>query len=181
MLVFGLPRDFHYGPGMGTNPILMSQAIAATIHRCAGLLRPGGVAVVTAWCDGRWNDAWFPSHRETFERYAGYDAVSDMSDVVEEMSIRPDLVDNYRHRGAYHPFHAFSMLSMAELGLRYAGRTIVVGARRPGLARAMGHATALSIDAALHLAQRYVGPRPRIAALPGFLPRVPPHLTAARS
>jgi nickel-dependent lactate racemase len=29
VLVIGMPRDFHYGAGMGTNPILMMQAIGA--------------------------------------------------------------------------------------------------------------------------------------------------------
>jgi hypothetical protein len=30
-MVLGLPRTFHYGPGMGTNPIILPQAISANL------------------------------------------------------------------------------------------------------------------------------------------------------
>ncbi|MEI6874485.1 MAG: lactate racemase domain-containing protein, partial [Spirochaetota bacterium] len=36
VLIMGLPRNFHYGPGMGSNPILMSLAIAGQLSRCWG-------------------------------------------------------------------------------------------------------------------------------------------------
>jgi nickel-dependent lactate racemase len=34
ILIFGVPRNFHYGPGMGTNPILMSLGIGGQLSRC---------------------------------------------------------------------------------------------------------------------------------------------------
>ncbi|MEX0869214.1 MAG: lactate racemase domain-containing protein, partial [Nitriliruptoraceae bacterium] len=63
ILVVGLPRDFHYGPGMGTNPILMGQAIAAVVARAAGAFREGGVVIAASKCDGWFNDEWFPSYQ----------------------------------------------------------------------------------------------------------------------
>lgn len=33
VLIFGMPQDFHYGDGMGTNPIQMMQALSAQVIR----------------------------------------------------------------------------------------------------------------------------------------------------
>ena len=33
VLVFGMPQAFHYGNGMGTNPIMMMQALSAQVIR----------------------------------------------------------------------------------------------------------------------------------------------------
>jgi lactate racemase len=177
-VVFGLPRDFHYGPGMGQNPILASQAIASTITRVAGILREGGVAVVAAECGGAFNDEWFPSYRETFDRWSDYCSLEDMREVVEEMSTRPEYVDAYRWRNGYHPFHAFSMLSMAAIGRKYTSRIFVAGALVPGHVRAMGMEPVATVEEGLRRAQRYVGPAPRVLALPGYLRSIPPHLFA---
>lgn len=178
VLLFGLPRDFHYGPGMGTNPILMAQAIAATTARAVGALRPGAVVIAAAQCDGWFNDAWFPSYEETFERYASHHSVADMGEVVTELTERAEYVQAYRHRYAYHPFHAFSMLSMAELLPKHAAAVFVPGARVPGYARSMGMAPTRTVDEALDRARLIVGDEPRVLALPGFLTDVPPHLFA---
>ena len=32
-MIFGLPQKFHYGDGMGTNPVMMMQAISAQVVR----------------------------------------------------------------------------------------------------------------------------------------------------
>ena len=84
--------DFHYGPGMGRNPILVAQAIGATIARISGILRFGGVVVVAARCGGYFNDQWFPSYRGTFARWAEYCSVSEMTEVMAEMSTRPEFI-----------------------------------------------------------------------------------------
>lgn len=180
VLVFGLPRDFHYGPGMGTNPILMSQAIAAVITRAAGAFRRGGVAIVSALCDGWFNDAWFPSYQATFERWLDRGSVEALLHDVEEFATNPEWVEAYRDRYAYHPFHAFSMLSMAAIGHRYASQIILLDPARPDLAEACGYATAGSMAEALRIARRTVGDRPRLLALPDFLEGVPPHLNTSR-
>ena len=33
VMVFGMPQNFHYGDGMGTNPIQMMQALSAQVIR----------------------------------------------------------------------------------------------------------------------------------------------------
>lgn len=176
VVVFGVPADFHYGPGMGRNPILVGQAIAASLTRVAAVLQPGAVAVVAAQCDGYFNDEWFPSYRETFNRWSGYKSVSEMGAVIEELCGRSDYIQAYRSGKGYHPFHAFSMLSMAEIGLRLTSRIFVAGAKLPGHVRAMGMQPVRSIEEGLRQSEKYVGTRPRVLALPGFLTSIPPHL-----
>ncbi len=176
VLMFGLPRDFHYGPGMGTNPILMSQAIAAVIARAAGAFRRGGVAIVTSQCDGWYNEEWFPSYPATFERFLERGSIEALLDDVEEFSTNTEWVDAYRHRGTYHPFHAFSMLSMAAIAHTYAGKIIIVGAEKPEFAEQAGFDTAPDIRTALDTARAFVGVEPGVLVLPDFLFNVPPHL-----
>lgn len=180
VVVFGLPRDFHYGPGMGTNPILMSQAIAAVIARVAGAFRRGGVAIVTALCDGWFNEEWFPSYRATFERFLERGSIEELLDDVEEFATNREWVEAYRFGGAYHPFHAFSMLTMAAIGQRYASKIIIAGPENPQVAEQAGFDTAPDVPAALRSAKRIVGMDPTILVLPDFLSNVPPHLFSGR-
>lgn len=178
ILVVGLPRDFHYGSGMGTNPILVSQAISAVVARAAGAFREGGVVIAAAVCDGWFNEERFPSYEETFERYGEVVTVADMEESAEDLSTRPEYVEAYRHRFAYHPFHALSMLSMAEIARARCSRILVPGAKSPFHARAMGLEPTKSVEDALSTAKRYVGSDAHVLALPEFLKHVPPHLFA---
>ncbi len=180
IVVFGLPRSFHYGPGMGTNPILMLQAMSSCIARAAGALREGGVAIAAAACDGWFNEEWFPSYRETFELYRDTYSVHDMGVHEKELASRQDYIDAYRDGSSYHPFHAFSMLYMGEIGVRRTSRIFVPGAQAPSYARAMGLTPTRTFDDAFQQAQRLTGRNPRVLALPGFLKSTPPHLYATR-
>lgn len=180
ILVFGLPRSFHYGPGMGTNPILMTQALASNIARAAGAFRRGGAVIVTAACDGWFNDDWFPSYRDTYERFQQTASVAEMGQFEQEFASRPDYVAAYRDGRSYHPFHAFSMLYMGATALQRASRVFLAGAQAPEYARGMGLTPTRTFDEALAQAQRLVGPGARVLALPGFLRTTPPHLVATR-
>ena len=51
VLVFGMPVQFHYGYGMGTNPILIKQAIAANIIRHKRVLREYPVIICAGLYD----------------------------------------------------------------------------------------------------------------------------------
>ena len=178
VLVFGLPRDFHYGPGMGTNPILMSQAIAAVMSRVAGAFRKGGVAIVSALCDGWFNEEWFPSYPATFQRWKERGSIDALLQDVEEFATNSGWVDDYRFRGAYHPFHAFSMLSMAAIAHEYASQIIIVDPERRDIAEEAGYRVAGDFGEALNAARAEIGMSPGILAIPDFLSGVPPHLFA---
>ena len=64
VLVMGMPRNFHYGPGMGTNAILSGLAISGQLSRSWNALSDDPVIIVTAAFDGWFNKHWFP-HEST--------------------------------------------------------------------------------------------------------------------
>ena len=168
VLVMGVPRNFHYGPGMGTNPILMSLAIGGQLSRCARLVRPGGVIIATSICDGWFNDGWFPSYEETYEAMQAFNTPADF--LVSQAA--RDIVDNYEYRFAYsnrytyHPFHAMSMISGGAIPNLYCSAVYIVGAKKPRYARGMGFIPQAGFNDALKHAERYVGRNPRILCTP---------------
>ena len=180
VLVFGLPKTFHYGPGMGTNPVLVGQAIGATLTRVMGAFRDGGVIIAPALIDGWFNDEWFPSYREVHALFGRCTKAEELVAFEDEISTRPEYIRKYREEYAYHPFHAFSMLYMAGVVQRHTSAVFVPGAQDPGLARGMGFIPTRTFEEALAAAERYVGKRPRILALPEYLTKVPAHLWADR-
>ena len=166
VLVYGLPRSFHYGPGMGTNPILMLQAIAAQLTRCYGVFREGGVIIAPSICDGWFNSSWFPSYEKTYQKLQ---QVSDFSDIYKfesELATDPDAVFKYRFENAYHPGHALSMVTMGAVAHQRTSAVFMPGAKVPGYARGMGCIPTDTFDEALSRAERYVGKKPRILAVP---------------
>ncbi|MGQ9567445.1 MAG: lactate racemase domain-containing protein [Anaerolineae bacterium] len=182
VLVVGLPRAFHYGPGMGTSPVLMKQAIGATLSRCLGAFREGGVVIAPGLCDGWFNDDWFPSYREIYQLYQEHcTSVTDLIQFEELVSHREEYIYKYRYGYAYHPFHGFSMMYMGEIASHHTSAIYMPGARKPGYARSMGIIPTKTFDEALQDAARFVGKDPRILVLPGYLLMVPPHLFATRS
>jgi len=68
-MVFGMPQAFHYGNGMGTNPILMMQAISAQIIRHKRVLSDNPVVICSSICDGYFHDEEFPAYREVFNLF----------------------------------------------------------------------------------------------------------------
>ena len=168
ILLVGLPRDFHYGPGMGTNPILMSLAIGAQYSRAARALRPDPVVIAAAACDGWYNADWFPSYEETYEALQGFDTAEAFLASAEAAAIAadPDYCTSYSTGYTYHPFHAMSMISGGAVPLKWCSQTYVVGAEQPRYARGMGFRTLPTVAAALKDAERYLGSNPRILATP---------------
>jgi len=177
VLLLGMPRTFHYGPGMGSNPILMMQACGAGVVRAKNALVRKPIVIAASICDGWFNDDDFPSYRPAFELLQTVDHPRDMTAFHDDLSTDPVLVDKYRTQFGYHPFHAFSMIYMGGVALDQTSAVIVAGAKQPGLARAMGARTTPSVEAALDLAAELVGRTPRVLVVPkltapAFHPRV---------
>jgi nickel-dependent lactate racemase len=168
ILLVGLPRDFHYGPGMGTNPILMSLAVGAQYSRAARALRPDPVVIAVAACDGWFNADWFPSYEETYEAFGRYDTAAAFlaSEEAARISSDPAYCDSYSTGYTYHPFHAMSMISGGAVPLLWCSQVYLVGAEQPRYARGMGYRTLPTVAEALRDAERYVGSNPRILATP---------------
>lgn len=166
VLVIGVPRNFHYGAGMGSNPILMTQAIGASVVRAKKALVDKPIVIAAAVCDGWFNDNEFPPYREAYERLQECAHPADMRDHQEAMATNPEWVYQYRHNFGYHPFHAFSMIYMGGIAREHSQALYVAGAQKPGLARGMGARTTATIEEALAEAAAILGRAPRVLAVP---------------
>lgn len=168
ILVLGMPRNFHYGPGMGTNPILAGLAVGGQFSRCWPCLRPDGVVIVAGACDGWFNDRWFPSYRQTYDALQKYQNPTDFlhSADAEAITMSYEYRFSYSNFHTYHPFHAMSMISGgAVLGQRTQA-VIMVGAQMPVYARGMGYIPVATFADAMRLAERYVGSKASVLCTP---------------
>ena len=138
VLVVGIPRSFHYGPGMGSNPLLMLQGLGSWTSRAKKALSERFVVIGISVCDGWFNEAWFPSYRATYEKLQEVHEAAELTFFEEAFSTNPEWVHAYREAYAYHPFHGFSMAYMGGVAIRSAVEVIIVGAQSPGYARGMG-------------------------------------------
>jgi nickel-dependent lactate racemase len=178
VLVVGVPRDFHYGPGMGSNPILLNQAIGASIIRAKRALVDRPIVIAAAVCDGWFNLDEFPPYAAAFDLLQTCQHPADMKQHEELMATDPTWVMKYRQQWGYHPFHAFSMIYVGGIAREHAQATFIAGAERPDLARALGARTTLTIDEALREATGILGHAPRVVAVPA-LSKPAFHLTAS--
>ncbi len=169
VMVFGMPVDFHYGNGMGTNPIQMMQALSAQVIRHKRVMKENCVIICSSICDGYFHDDRWPYAREVFELFGHDDhqTLPDMASLGEYFATREDYIRKYRFAGAFHPYHGFSMMSCAHIAEMNTSAIYIVGAREPGIARAMGLKTRATFEEALEDAcRKFVGDSPNILALP---------------
>lgn len=180
VMVFGMPRSFHYGNGHGTNPILMLQAIAANVIRHRRILSDRAVVICSSVCDGYFHDEEFPGYRELYEYFQTdyHQTLPDLEAYGELFSAKSEYIDRYRYGFGFHPYHAFSMISCGHIAEDHCAAAYIVGAREPGLARGMGMKTRRTFEEALDDAmKKYVGPNPNILALPRTFRTAAVHLT----
>ena len=181
VLVFGLPRNFHYGPGMGTNPILAGLAVGGQLSRCWNAFNEGGVLIVPSVFDGWFNKDWFPSYEETYRAMQRFTTPMDFLRSGDARAIAADPEYRYLYSNAYtyHPFHAMSMISGGSAVAARTRAVVMVGAKSPDLARGMGYIPVDTMDQAMKTAEKYVGKKPRILCTPeAFSGGVGVHLSA---
>lgn len=169
VVVFGMPTNFHYGNGMGTNPIQMMQALSAQVIRHKRVLADRCVFIVSSICDGWFHEERWPYLRELYEMFQHdyMQTLPDMNRYGEYFATNEEYIRRYRFANAFHPFHGFSMMSCGHLAEEHTSAIYIVGAREPGIARAMGLKTRATFEEALADAEKkYVGEHPNILALP---------------
>ena len=178
IMIFGMPQFFHYGNGMGTNPIFMMQAVSAQIIRHKRVMKDNCVVVFSSICNGYFHDEEFPSYRETYELFLKdyHYQLPDMAEHGEHFAMMKHYTDQYRFNYAYHPYHAFSMMSCGHLAEKHTSAVYCVGAYEPGFARGMGMKTRATFEEALKDAEKYVGKNPKILALPRTFKTASVHL-----
>ncbi|MFI3283877.1 MAG: lactate racemase domain-containing protein [Erysipelotrichaceae bacterium] len=169
VVVFGMPVDFHYGNGMGTNPIQMMQAISAQVIRHKRILSDQCVFIVSSICDGYFHEERWPYAKEYYDLFQHdyMHTLKDMNKYGEYYATNQEYIKQYRYTNAFHPYHGFSMMSCAHIAEMNTSAIYIVGAREPGIARMMGCKTRATFEEALEDAQKkFVGSEPNILALP---------------
>ncbi|MBO5504804.1 MAG: DUF2088 domain-containing protein [Lachnospiraceae bacterium] len=169
VLVFGMPQKFHYGDGMGTNPIMMMQALSAQVLRFKRVMSDRCVIICSSLCNGFFNDDKWPYLRECYEWFQRdqMNELPDMNRLGEYFATNEEYIRRYRFTNAFHPFHGFSMMSCGHIAEMNTSAIYIVGAEEPGYARGMGLKTRATFEEALEDAKKkFVGPEPNILALP---------------
>lgn len=179
VIVFGMPQDFHYGNGMGTNPIQLMQALSAQVIRHKRIMSDRCVFICASACDGFFNDERWPYSRELYKLFtSGCQTLPDMAKYGELFAQRPEYIERYRFHGAFHPYHGFSMMSCGHLAEANTAAIYIVGAKEPGYARGMGLKTRATVEEALADAmKKYVGDQPNILSLPKTFTTAAVHLS----
>ena len=179
VLVFGMPQFFHYGEGMGTNPIMLMQALSAQVIRHKRIMSDRCVIICSSLCNGYFHDERWPYLRELYEMFQHdhMNVLPDMNRYGEYFATNQEYIRKYRFANAFHPFHGFSMMSCGHLAEEHTSAIYIVGAREPGIARGMGLKTRATFEEAIADAMRkYTGPEPNILALPRTFTTAAVHL-----
>lgn len=179
VIVFGMPKFFHYGDGMGTNPIMLMQALSAQVIRHKRIMSDKCVFICSSVCDGYFNDNLWPYTREIYDMFQKdyMNTLPDMNRYGEYFATNEEYIRQYRYANAFHPFHGFSMISCGHLAEKHTSAIYIVGAQEPGYARGMGLKTRATFEEALADAKRkYVGEHPHILALPKTFTTAAVHL-----
>ena len=169
VLVFGMPQFFHYGDGMGTNPIMMMQALSAQVIRHKRIMSDNCVIICASICNGNFNENLWPYTKEMYEMFQteSMNVLPDMNRYGELFATNEEYIRRYRYGNAFHPFHGFSMISCGHLAEKHTSAIYIVGAEEPGYARGMGLKTRATFEEALEEAKKkFVGENPNILALP---------------
>ena len=179
VLVFGMPQKFHYGDGMGTNPIMMMQALSAQVLRFKRVMSDNCVIICASACNGYFHDELWPYLRElyTMFQHDHMNTLPDMNRYGEYFATNEEYIRKYRFCNAFHPFHGFSMMSCGHIAEMNTSAIYIVGAEEPGYARGMGLKTRETFEEALEDAKKkFVGQNPNILALPLTFKRAAVHL-----
>ncbi len=169
IMIFGMPQDFHYGDGMGTNPIQMMQALSAQVIRHKRIMKDNCVIICSSLCNGYFHDERWPYAKELFDLFQHdyMNVLPDLDRYGEYYATNAEYIRKYRFANAFHPFHGFSMISCAHIAEMNTSAIYIVGAQEPGIARSMGLKTRATFEEALKDAtNKFTGPNPRILALP---------------
>ncbi len=169
VLVFGMPQNFHYGNGMGTNPIMMMQALSAQVLRFKRVMNDHAVIICSSLCNGFFHEQLWPYIPRLYDMFQHdqMNQLPDMNRLGEYFATDREYVRMYRYTNAFHPFHGFSMMSCGHLAEKGTSAIYIVGAQDPGFARGMGLKTRATFEEALADAEKkFVGPKPNILALP---------------
>ncbi len=166
VLVYGLPDWSPYAAFSHVNPIL--TLISSGLGYAGGLIeavgKPGCTVIMATPVPDRWDRVAHASYPEVWERLLPLtrDPYEIMARFADDFAGRPDYVEAYRQRFAFHPVHAIMAIYPLRR-LRHVGRVIVAAPEDPAVPRHLGFDVAASVEEAVALAQRQHGPDCSIA------------------
>ena len=164
---------------MGTNPIMMMQALSAQVLRFKRVMSDRCVIICSSLCNGFFHDERWPYLRKMYEMFQHdyMDILPDMDRYGTYFATDSEYIRKYRFTNAFHPFHGFSMISCGHIAEMNTSAIYIVGAQEPGFARGMGLKTRATFEEALEDAKKkFVGADPNILALPLTFKKASVHL-----
>jgi hypothetical protein len=160
VLVYGVPDSSPYAILASVNPIL--TLISSGLGYLGGMIeaagKPGCTVVMAAPARDTWDRVAHAPYPEVWEQIlpTTRDPYEIMARHAEDYARRPDYVEAYRHRFAFHPIHG--LLATHPLRrLRHAGRVIVAAPMDPHVPRHLGFEVAASVEDAVAAAERVHG------------------------
>jgi hypothetical protein len=166
VLVYGVPDWSPYAAFSHVNPIL--TLISSGLGYLGGLVEavgaPGCTVVMAAAVRDRWDRVAHPSYPEVWTRVLSEtrDPYEIMARHADAFAARPDYVEAYRERFAFHPVHAIMAVYPLKR-LRHVGRVIVAAPLDPAVPAHLGFAVAPSVEDAVRHSEAVHGRNCRIA------------------
>ena len=168
--ITGIPYISPYNVNAFLNPLLvqvMAQGYLHNLHKGQPLLKKGGTLIITHPCSDKFDHAQhapyvefvhklLPETRDGYELHKRFE---------KEFSRNPAYVEMYRYGNAYHPNHAFYMWYWGEVGRRWQGRCIVVGADNEYIPGLLGYETAPNMTEAIRMAKETAPADPDITCI----------------
>lgn len=168
VVVYGIPDWSPYGAYSSMNPIL--TLISTGLGYMGGVIeafgKPGCTVILATPCRNEWNRKHHASYPEVWERVLP--ATKDPYDArrlfEEDFATRPEYIDAYRNRNAFHGVHGIMAIFPLKR-LKHAGRVFVAGATDPSVVRHVGFEPFQTVEDAVAEAKQIHGSDATFAAV----------------
>ncbi len=161
-LFLALPNLSPYSVFSRINPILaanMALGYAYNLYQGRPVVRDGGVTILMNPFLPGFHPQHHPSYAELYDRV--FPQTLDPGEIQDrfedDFASRPEYVDRYRHRYAYHGVHPIYVWAWGCLALKRQSRILVVGARDPGVVEHLGFTPVPTLDRALSMVREALG------------------------
>jgi len=160
VLVYGVPDSSPYAIFASVNPIL--TLVSSGLGYLGGLIeaagKPGCTVIMAAPARDTWDRVAHASYLEVWERILPEtrDPYEITERFAEDLARRPDYVDAYRRRHAFHPIHGI-LATHPLKRLRHVGQVIVAAPVDAHVPRHLGFEVAPSVEDAVGRARERHG------------------------
>ncbi len=161
-LFLALPNLSPYSVFSRINPLLatnMALGYVYNLHQRRPVVRDGGVLILMNPFVPGFHPQHHPSYAELYDRVLPQtrDPAEIEEGFMDDFASRPEYVDRYRRRYAYHGAHPIFVWAWGCLALRRLSRILVVGARDPGVVEHLGFTPVPTLERALSVAAEGLG------------------------